>query len=172
MTRTKAKQFPALKAILYAALSYFKESLLKLPAMRRFKIPLFTLYVLLISCKKETVTTPSPIEGQWQWAIQYADNPAYNSTPQSTGINETISFLANGTYSVAQNNVAINSGTYKTSATMSSGGELIPTILYSNSRIIDSVAYYKIVSNSDSLIFCHDFIGTLGSGARYYGRRY
>jgi len=140
--------------------------------MRRFKIPLFVLSVLLISCKKETLTAVSAIEGQWQWAIQYANNPAYNATPQSTGINETISFLANGTYSVAQNNVVINSGTYKTSATMSTRGELIPTILYSNNRVIDSAGYYKIENNSDSLIFCHDFIGTVGSGARHYGRKH
>ncbi|HMU10098.1 MAG TPA: hypothetical protein PKC54_08840 [Ferruginibacter sp.] len=140
--------------------------------MRRLIIPLFTLYILLLSCKNEEIATPSQIEGQWQWTIQYANNPAFNSTPQSTGINETISFLPGGAYSVVQNNVVINSGTYKTSVTISTRGELIPTILYSNNRVTDSVEYYNIVNNADSLVFCHDFIGTVGSGSRYYGRKH
>lgn len=140
--------------------------------MRRLKIPLFTLYILLISCQKETATTPSPVEGQWQWTIQYANNPAFNATPQSTGINETISFLPGGAYSLVQNNVVINSGTYKTSATLSTRGELVPTILYSNNRVTDSAEYYQIMNNSDSLVFCHDLIGTVGSGARHYGRKH
>jgi hypothetical protein len=138
--------------------------------MRKLILPLFLLSVALFSCKKND-TPQQTIAGQWLWTIQYANNPAYNSTPQSTGINETIAFGTNGTFSLTRNNVIVNTGTYKTSTALSSSGEVIPTVLYTNSRVTDSVAYYKLVNNSDSLIFSHDFIGTVGSGARYYGRQ-
>jgi hypothetical protein len=137
--------------------------------MRKLLLPAFFL-ILFVSCKKDEAPQQTLV-GQWIWTIQYANNPAYNSTPQSTGINEKITFNIDGTFSLAQNNIVVNSGTYKTSTASSTHGEVIPSVLYTNSKVTDSVAYYKLANNSDSLIFSHDFIGTFGSGARYYGRQ-
>lgn len=133
-------------------------------------LPLF-IVTLLISCKKESVTTSPSIDGQWEWTIQYADNPAFDSTPLSTGINETLSFSANGTYSLVQNGLLVNAGTYKTTTSISSRGESVPTVLYSNSRVRDSAAYFNLMNNGDSLVFSNDFIGTYGSGSRHYGKK-
>jgi hypothetical protein len=111
------------------------------------------------------------ITGEWVWTIQYADNPAYSSTPQSTGIHETLSFASNSNYSLIQNGLVVNSGTYKTSTAKNNQGKTISSVLYTNTRIKDSVAYYQLTHNNDSLIFSHDLIGTLGSGSRHYGRK-
>jgi hypothetical protein len=111
------------------------------------------------------------VKGEWVWTIQYADNPAYNSSPQSTGIQETLSFSNNGTYSLTQNGVIVNSGTYKTSTAKNTRGETVSSVLYTNTRVEDSVAYYQLTNNNDSLIFSHDLIGTYGSGSRHYRRK-
>jgi hypothetical protein len=136
--------------------------------MRRFAMAAMCTTLIFSSCKKETNTT---IVGNWVWIIQYADNPAYNSTPQSTGIQEIISFGTDGTYSLTQNNIVMNSGTYKTSSATSIRGDKISSALYSNNRVTDSVAYYVIQNNNDSLIFSYDLIGTVGSGSRHYGKQ-
>jgi hypothetical protein len=125
--------------------------------------------VLFCSCKKDT-TEPTVIDN-WTWTIQYANNPAYNSTPQSTGINEILSFNTNGTYSLSQNNSIINSGTYKISSAKNTNGETVASILYTNSRVTDSVAYFELRNNKSTLVVSYDLIGTVGSGARHYNRQ-
>lgn len=112
-----------------------------------------------------------PLTGQWVWTIQYTDNPAYNQTPQNTGIWETLSFDDRGTYSVTENDAVINTGTYRISDTKSMSGKNIPGVFYTNSRVSDSVSYYSLVGNNDTLFFSNDLIGTVGSGARYYVRQ-
>ena len=118
------------------------------------------------SCKKDTVQ--KTIVGQWTWTIQYANNPANNSTPQSSGNNEIFLFNANGSYSLTQNNIAVNTGTYKISSATSTNGLKVSSALFTNQRVTDSVAYYSL--NNDSLFFSYDLIGTVGSGSRHYGR--
>ena len=124
---------------------------------------------MYFSCKKDS-NQPS-ITGQWRWTIQYTDNPAYNSTPQSTGIQETLSFTENGMYALTQNGIIKDAGTYRNSTTKSVSGQSIPSIFYTNSRVSDSVSYYSLTGNNDTLFFSHDLIGTDGSGARYYVRQ-
>jgi hypothetical protein len=44
-------------------------------------------------------------------------------------------------------------------------------VLYTNKRIADSVSYFVLMNNNDSLFFEYDLIGTQGSGSRHYGRK-
>jgi hypothetical protein len=124
----------------------------------------------LFSCKKSETTQADPIAGQWKWVIQRENNPAYFSTPATTGIQETLEFNTNGTYTVTQNSVTVNSGTYKTVIATSTNGSPVSGVLYSNTRVTDSVVYYVVRNNNDSLMFCHDLIGTLGASSRIYGK--
>ena len=130
------------------------------------------LFSLLIfgSCKKDNTSTSGNIVGQWKWTIQYANNPTFNSTPQSTGIQETLSFTSSH-YTVTQNGAVTNAGTYRTSTATGTGGQSVLSILFTNQRITDSVTYYSFGNNSDSLFFSYDLIGTVGSGSRHYGRQ-
>ena len=137
--------------------------------MQRLLLFLFFFFILNASCNKDS-GQPN-LAGQWIWTIQYADNPAYDSTPQSTGIRETLSFTTDGNYSLTQNGVVTNSGTYKTSTAKNTSGQNIPDILYTNTRVTDSVAYYSLENKNDSLFFTYDLIGTVGSGSRHYGRQ-
>jgi len=127
------------------------------------------LVVLCFSCNKKSLE--SNVVGQWIWTIQYANNPAYNYTPQSTGISEKLSFNSNGSYSTTKNGVIVNSGTYKLSTAKSTRGEDVASIKCTNERVRDSVAYYMLAYNNDSLFFTPDLIGTVGSGSRHYGRQ-
>ncbi len=126
------------------------------------------------SCNKDSAAKDSlapSVTGQWAWTIECTDNPAYNSTPQSKGIAELLSFTETGSYSVTQNGIVTNSGTYRTSTAKSTSGESVPSILYTNSRVSDSAAYYTVTEGGDTLVFSNDFIGTVGSAARYYSRQ-
>ena len=138
--------------------------------MLKLTAPIFILTLLIFSCKKEKSVQP-PIVGQWIWTIDYSNNPLYNSTPQTTGINETLEVTGNGTFSLIQNTTIINSGTYKLSSFENISGDIISTILYSNSRVTDSIGYYKLNNTNDSLFFSFDLAGSLGSVQRHYGRR-
>ncbi len=99
------------------------------------------------------------------------DNPYYSSTPQSTGINEILTFTSTGTYKIAQNGTVVNNGTYKTITAKSAAGQTVMGISYTNSRVSDSTEYYYLANSNDSLFFAHDLIGTVGSGSRHYGRK-
>ena len=134
----------------------------------RYLLLLAFLFTLSFSCKKESTRTN--VAGVWIWTISYADNPNYNSTPQSTGINETLTLNSDGKYALTLNGVASNTGTYHLSISKSTSGENVSTILYTNARVTDSIAYYTLQSNNDSLFFSHDLVGTVGSGSKHYGR--
>jgi hypothetical protein len=136
------------------------------------KLTLSALILLsFFSCKKTDPAVTATVVGQWSWVIQRENNPAYFSTPLTTGINETMEFNINGNYAVTQNTVIVNSGTYKLTTGTSTSGSPVSGVLFSNARVTDSAAYYVIRNNNDSLMFCHDLIGTVGSSSRFYGRK-
>jgi hypothetical protein len=128
---------------------------------------LFCFIAIYFSCTKPQPYYQEKIVGEWKWKIQYANNPNYNSTPQSTGINEQIIFSNFNTYQLIQNNNLINSGAYKIGKTKNPAGINISTVYFSNSRVQDSIAYFDI-PNDTTLFFSNDLFGTVGSGARYY----
>src|ERR1700739_3550922 len=101
-------------------------------------------FVIVIDSSCTKSSGQQNITGEWIWTIQYADNPAYNSTPQSTGIQETLSLAGNGNYSLIQNGIVVNSGTYKTLTAKNTRGETVSGVLYTNTRVKDSVAYYQL----------------------------
>src|ERR1700712_5600476 len=80
-------------------------------------------FSLLLYCSCEKDSNQPSLTGQWLWTLQAADNPAYNSTPQSTGIEEMLIYNDNGNYSLTQNGIVINTGTYKTSTAKSISGQ-------------------------------------------------
>jgi hypothetical protein len=137
--------------------------------MKYLLISLLAFMLVCSSCKKDNAQ--SNIIGQWEWTIEYANNPFYNFTPQSTGIRETLIFTAAGKYNLIQNGAIVTTGNYKTATATGNQGQKVLSILYSNTSVIDSAAYYVLINNIDSLIFSHDLIGTAGSGSRHYGRQ-
>jgi len=143
--------------------------MIKLSIMRHLLLLTAFLLVICFSCKKES--SQSNVAGQWHWTIQYADNPAYNSTPQTTGIQELLFLNNDNSYSLMQNGVITNSGTYKLLTAKNTSGQNVSGIQYTNARVTDSVSYYTLANNNDSLFFTFDLIGTVGSGSRHYGRQ-
>lgn len=137
--------------------------------MRLLSFLFIVVCFICYSCKKDS--SQSSLTGQWIWVIQYSNNPAYDSTPQSTGIQEILMFDNKGIYSLSQNGIVTNTGTYKTTSVEAMSGQKVSAVHYTNTRISDSIAYYSLTGKSDTLIFSNDLIGTIGSGARYYSRQ-
>jgi hypothetical protein len=134
----------------------------------RQRLLLIIIVVSGFCCKKDSLTD---LSGNWVWTIQHLNGPPFSYTSQSTGIQEVLIFNRDGSYALLQNGVAINTGTYHLSAAMSSRGDKVPGVYYTNTRVRDSVAYYTMTNNGDSLFFAYDLIGTVGSGSRHYGRQ-
>ena len=79
---------------------------------------------------------------------------------------------SNGTYDLAQDAISIQKEHITSvEAQRVQVDKRFRVIYYSNVRVTDSVAYYKLQHNNDSLFFSHDLIGTVGSGSRHYGRQ-
>jgi len=134
--------------------------------MKPVQLLLFCAVFFCSSCSKSKIA--ADIAGECTWIIQYTNNPSYTSTPQSSGIAEIMWLNTNSTYSVKQNGNEVNTGTYKVTKKKSSYGGKVPGILFTNSRVTDSAAYFTL--DNDSLFFSNDLIGTIGSGSRHYGR--
>jgi hypothetical protein len=137
--------------------------------MRSLTVSVILITAFFCSCKKDDTT--KQIMGNWVWTIQYAGNPTYNTTPFNTGISEILSFNSDGSFKLTQNGLMVNSGKYRTGTARSSNGNTVSAVLYTDPTTIDSVAYFFLANNNDSLIFSYDLIGSVGSGARDYGRQ-
>ena len=135
----------------------------------KYSLFAFLICLLFFSCKKNS--TQNPLIGQWVWTLEMPDNPYYFTTPQSTGVNEILTFTSTGDYNIADNGTVVNFGTYKTITAKSTAGQNVLGITYTNSRVSDSTDYYYLANGNDSLFFVHDLIGTVGSGSRHYGRK-
>ncbi len=122
---------------------------------------------IFLSCDNNSELNTSVV-GKWDWTIQNLDAPPFSITPQTTGLQETLNFNTDGTYSVTINNKIANSGTYKKIVAKNLEGKNVSGILYSNTRVTDSIDYYTIVENSKKLIFSKGIIGLIGSGSREY----
>lgn len=122
---------------------------------------------IFLSCDNNNELNTSVV-GKWDWTIQNLDAPPFSKTPQTTGLQETLAFNTDGTYSVTINNKITNSGTYKKIVAKNLEGKNVSGILYSNTRVTDSVDYYTIIENSNKLIFSKGIIGLIGSGSREY----
>lgn len=135
---------------------------------------LFTTFCIItfsfISCTKEQGATDKQLIGQWKWTVQHLGSPVYTTTPQNTGIQETLIFSNDNTWSLLRNNILANSGTFKTASEINSRGEKVNKIHYYRNQGADSVDYYKIY-NDTTLRFSYDFSGSIGAGARYYVKR-
>lgn len=125
---------------------------------------------VFLSCDNNNELNTSII-GKWDWTIQNLDAPPFSITPQTTGVQETLTFNADGTYSVTTNNKITNSGTYKKFTAKNLEGKNVTGISYSNTRVTDSTDYYTIVAKSNTLIFSKGIIGLIGSGSREYIRK-
>ena len=129
----------------------------------------FCLCFGFISCDSDTNLSASVV-GKWDWTTQYFDYPPFSKTPETTGLQETLVFKADGTYSVTVNNKTTNSGTYIKKVVKNPEGKKVSAILYSNTRVTDSISYYFIDKNS-KLIFDWGLMGYVGSGGREYIRK-
>lgn len=155
--------------IIQAAFALQEASSLKTTAMKLLLCSIVCLMLVTLSCKKEAST--KTIAGTWVWTAQFTNNAAYDSSAESTGIVELLSFTPNGNYSVTKNGALVNAGTYKTAMVKSISGQNISELLFSNTRVTDSSVCYALENNGSTLFFSNDLIGTFGSGARYYDRK-
>ena len=129
----------------------------------------FGFCLLFIACDNKSDSSPSVV-GQWNWTIQYLDFPPFSKTPETTGLQETLILNADQTYSVTINNKTTNSGTYKKKMVKALNGKSVPAILYSNTRVNDSICYYSIDENNSKLRFDAGLIGIVGAGLREYSK--
>jgi hypothetical protein len=117
------------------------------------------------------------VTGRWNWIKTYpsgnpASYPYYPLTPVNTGLNEILSFDANGQFSHTINDTLIQSGTYKTghgTYLPYAGGH--PYSFDSVSYFVNgskvNVDYYSILHN-DTLVFSGSFAGIIGGGSKYF----
>jgi hypothetical protein len=116
----------------------------KIVRYRSKKMPLiFLLLFSVLCCKKNNLDDydkePLDIKGKWLWEVTYQYNPggtAIPSTPQSTGIEEIITYYANKTWSKRQNNIVVDTGGYSTGR---SNVKIDPWTV----EHTDSIQYYK-----------------------------
>jgi hypothetical protein len=117
------------------------------------------------------------VKGEWNWILTYppgnpANYPYYPLTPVNTGLNEILSFDANGQFSQTINDTLIQSGTYTTGH-----GTFLPYV-DAQQYSYDSIAYfvngskqnidYYSVLHQDTLVFSSSFAGAVGGGTKYF----
>lgn len=137
--------------------------------MKRTITAMLILNFFLLSCEKENQSaTDIKLYGQWNWKSYTPASPVNTLTPQNTGIQETLIFQSDHTWSKTQNGVTIRTGVYTTATSKSNSGENINSLKYNNSKNgSDTTEYYKIY-NDTTLVFSHDFAGSTGSASRTY----
>lgn len=137
--------------------------------MRIRLLILFVIGAFLTGCKKENDNSKE-INGTWNWVKQTNDSwPAVDKTPQSTGINESVTFKDNQTYSIVRNNVHYESGTFTTASFTASSGVTSTKIIFKKGFGMDSIHYFKV--SGTSLTFSMDYSGGAGGGIRFYERQ-
>ena len=129
---------------------------------------LLFILIALFSCKKDLERTDHAIVGEWNWSIQYTGNPAYSQTPQNTGIQEKLIFNNTQTWSLIRNGTLTASGTYQSDFATNSNGQQINRLHFYTGPGTDSVCYYRIQDNANTLMFSPDLMGTIGGGSRIY----
>src|SRR6476469_1743087 len=135
----------------------------------RFCILLLFMDAFLFSCKKENETNKELV-GTWSWTRQTNDSwPPLDKTPQTTGINETVSFNADQTYSIVRNNVVAETGRYATSPFTTTSGDVSNKITFNRGSGLDSIHYFRVAD--DLLTFSVDYSGGAGGGIRFYERQ-
>ena len=121
------------------------------------------------SCKKENEANKE-IFGSWNWVKQTNDSwPPVDKTPQSTGINESVTFNSNQTYTIVRNNIQAEVGTFSTEPFTTTSGKSTNKIIFNRGSGLDSVHYFMI--NGTSLSFSYDYSGGTGGGIRFYEKQ-
>jgi hypothetical protein len=125
--------------------------------------------IIIASCSKENkLLTDKEIVGQWSWEVQHSPGgPALATTPQSTGINESIILNSDNSWSKVQNGTVIHSGTFKIQKLSWSQDGQIKSI---NFQIAgkDSITTYSVAN--DILTFGIAAPGLYGTATRVYKR--
>jgi len=135
----------------------------------RVCILLFLTAFFFAACKKENETNKE-IVGTWNWVKQTNDSwPPVDKTPQSTGINESVTFNSNLSYSIVRNGSQVETGMYKTEPFTSSSGKSSNKIIFKRELGLDSVHYFLI--SGSSLSFSYDYSGGAGGGIRFYEKQ-
>ncbi|PWT76088.1 MAG: hypothetical protein C5B59_07400 [Bacteroidetes bacterium] len=99
--------------------------------------------ITLFACKKSnSASQPKSLVGTWIWFQTYCDCPGPQTTPDSVGYQDILTFNSDHTWKRVQNSIQIDSGTYQTGhgtfTNYSPGGT---TWNY------DSVSFYKNKTN-------------------------
>jgi len=135
----------------------------------RICILLFLTASFFTGCKKENEANKE-IFGSWNWVKQTNDSwPPVDKTPQSTGINESVTFNSNQTYTIVRNNIQTEVGTFSTEPFTTTSGKSTNKIIFKRGSGLDSVHYFMI--NGTSLSFSYDYSGGAGGGIRFYEKQ-
>jgi hypothetical protein len=135
-------------------------------------------------CKKDDIPQNTTIVGTWKWLYTYdvyllgPNNP---KTPSNTGIQETVNFYSDKTWTQIQNNVTVDAGSYTLGH-----GRYLP-YQGAGEYVYDSVAFYKNnivkgwdsyeILHNDTLVFIPGLSGRYSSylmhynGSRWYIRQ-
>ena len=155
--------------------------------MKKYYPLIFLLAVILTACKKNNLSpntnnvdsaakTGNTINsqtsandealviGNWTWSSQYTfAQTLYTLNPTNTGVQETLQFNANGTWTQTKNGAVAKTGTYSFPEVMTPAGTAIPFFSAVNNRVTDTARYDNFNFNTgfagsfhltqDSLVF-------------------
>lgn len=137
-------------------------------------------FFICFSCKKDNSQNNAldplldPLMGNWNWVIQhnngiytggFTGNPFGDTlTPANTGISETLSFYANGEWTLLHNGLKVGSGIYKINQALTPGGpvNMLDIIKAGGTDSLVNHTVYK-----DTLIISNPKIITVGFNRVY-----
>jgi hypothetical protein len=114
--------------------------------------------ITLFACKKsDSPVQAKSLVGTWNWFQTYCDCPGPPTTPDSVGYQDIFTFNSDDTWKRVQNNIQIDSGTFKT------GHGTYTNYAGGTTWHYDSVSFYKSkikvgwdayqISSGDTLVF-------------------
>jgi hypothetical protein len=159
--------------------------------MKKYYPLIFVLAVIFVACKKNDVppnvgklsltANEALVVGSWKWSAQYTYAQTLSTlNPANTGVQETLLFNANGTWTQTKNGDLANAGTYSFPNVELPGGPIggATATFFSivNSRVTDTARYDNFNFNTgfagsfeltkDSLVFYG--VNTIGASDTDY----
>jgi hypothetical protein len=137
--------------------------------MRNYILIFVFIAAAFISCKKDN-SENTEIFGTWKWVNQTNDSwPPVDVTPQSTGINESVTFNSNHNYSIVRNGNLAETGKFSTAPFTTSSGKTSSKIIFKRESGMDSVHYFQV--SGSSLSFSFNYSGANGASTRFYEKQ-
>lgn len=117
---------------------------------------LFTILILIISCKKDEQPINELLLGNWHWIKTITPYGGQETNPRTEGYSRVFVFMENGKMLEYRNNILSDSSDYSLEINSSNSN----TYRITNSTIINSLFYFE----ADTLIFSEAYV----DGPVYY----